>query len=57
MKVESGDKAPQSVNERVAKLRRTKRDAGLIKIELWVRREDVDAIKKYSQAITRKKQS
>ena len=48
MKDSSGDKTPQTVNERVAKLRAARKEAGLIKIEFWVTPENADKIKKYA---------
>ena len=48
MTANSGVKTPQTVSERVAKLRAARKEAGLIKIELWATPENAEKIKSYA---------
>ena len=39
-------------SKRKAKERQAKRDAGLVRVEVWVRREHVSAVKSYSDRLS-----
>lgn len=52
-----GGKPPKSAAERQAELKKRRADAGLVRIELYATPENARKIRRYADAITRKKKS